>query len=297
MAWETEVRKLLKGGGATPKVVYDGLRLAHEDFEGSYDAIKHLCRRITHAKPPVAEDVVIPVSAAAGAEAQIDFGYVGELMAPAEGRLRKAWIFVLVLSHSRYNYAEIVFDQRAETWQCLQAAAFADLGGAPHVMRPDNLKAAVVHAAFATGDEAELNRSCVELARYHKFQIDPPPPRAPKKKGNVEWAVRYIKHSFSKPRTFSDIHEARAGLRAWITTIANPRVHRTTGRVPAKVFAAVGCPALKPLPAVAFAPVVWRKARVHIDSQLQFARALYSVPWHLLGKTVPVRFQTCSTSS
>lgn len=287
-AWEAEVRQMMKDG-ATPKGVYDGLKLAHEDFAGSYDAIKRLCRRISRSKPPEAEDVAIPVSAAPGAEAQVDFGYVGELLDPAAGRLRKAWIFVLVLSHSRYLYADIVFDQRIETWQRLHAAAFADLGGVPKVIRPDNLKAAVVRAAFATGDEVELNRSYVELARHYRFQIDPTPPRAPQKKGKVERAVGYIKRSFFKPRTFTDIHEARAGLQAWIATIANPRVHGTTGRVPAEVFATVEQPALKPLPPLAFAPVTWRKARVHTDSHVQLDRALYSVPWRLLGQVVQVR--------
>lgn len=287
-AWEAEVRQMLTAD-ASPKVVYDGLRLAHKDFRGSYDAIKRLCRRISRAKPPVAEDVAIPVVAAPGAEAQVDFGYIGELLDPAEGRLRKAWIFVLVLSYSRYLYADIVFDQRAETWQRLHAAAFADLGGVPHALRPDNLKAAVIRAAFATGDEAELNRSYVELARYYKFQIDPAPPRAPKKKGKVERAVSYIKHSFFKSRSFTDVHEARAGLQDWIATIANPRLHGATGRVPAEVFATVERPVLKPLPALPFAPVVWTQAKVHTDSHVQFARALYSVPWRLLGQTVAVR--------
>jgi hypothetical protein len=31
-------------------------------------------------------------------------------------RLRKSWVFVLLLGFSRHLYAEVVFGQRVETW-------------------------------------------------------------------------------------------------------------------------------------------------------------------------------------
>lgn len=79
------------------------------------------------------EDVAIPVETAAGDIAQVDFGYVGQLYDAAVGRLRKAWVFVLVLAYSRWMFARIVFDQKAETWLRLHVETFGALvrGGDP----------------------------------------------------------------------------------------------------------------------------------------------------------------------
>ena len=61
--------------------------------------------------------------------------------------------------------------------------AFKAFGGAPQSIVPDNLKAAVIRAAFEIDGASELNRSFRELARHYGFKIDPTPPRAPRKKG------------------------------------------------------------------------------------------------------------------
>ena len=51
---------------------------------------------------------------------------------------------------------------------------------------PDNLKAAVIRAAFGVDEAASLNRSYRELARHYQMKIDPAPICAPKEKGKVE---------------------------------------------------------------------------------------------------------------
>lgn len=290
-AWEGRIAEMALRRGAGPRAIHDALRAEEPAFSGSYDAVKRLVRRLRARRPPAPEDVAIPVSTPPGAEAQVDFGYVGELFDPATARRRKAWVFVMVLSHSRHLFADLVFDQRAETWQRLHAAAFSSFGGVPASIRPDNLKAAVVRAAFAVGEEPEFNQGYVELARYYDFQIDPCPPRDPRKKGKVERAVQYIKRNFIGPRDFEDIEDARRRLAVWVTETAGARRHGTTGQVPLEVFAAVERPALRVLPVLPFAPVQWRRCKVHADSHVQVDGALYSVPWRLLGQQVRVRVQ------
>lgn len=133
---------------------------------------------------------------AAGEIAQVDFGYVGQLWDPSSGQLRKAWVFVVVLAHSHHQFARLVFDQRTETWISLHEQAFQAFGGVPHTMVPDNLKAAVIQAAFGAGDPScALNRSYRELAQHYGFKVDPAPPAAPQKKGKVESAVKYVKNN------------------------------------------------------------------------------------------------------
>jgi transposase len=103
------------------------------------------------------------------------FGYVGMLVDPATNRPRKAWVFVMVLGWSLHMVARLDFDQCTETWLRCHVEAFAELGGVPAVIVPDNLKAAVIRAAFGAGDPTVLNRSYRELARHYGFKNDPTP--------------------------------------------------------------------------------------------------------------------------
>src|SRR5690606_10118969 len=128
--------------------------------------------------------------------AQVDFGAVGKLSDPREMAFRKAYVYIMVLGHSRHQFARIVFDQKLETWLSLHAEAFKWFGGVPEVIVPDNLKAAVLRAAFDATTEPILNRSYRELARHFGFKIDPTPAYSPEKKGKVEAGVRYFKRNF-----------------------------------------------------------------------------------------------------
>jgi transposase len=112
--------------------------------------------RWKRAQRPSADDVAIPVHTAPGQQAQVDFGYVGKLVDPTTGKRRKAWVFVKVLSHSRLLYAEVVFSHDVETWLALHRRAFKAFGRVPLVVVPDNLKAAVIKAAFSASDMGEL---------------------------------------------------------------------------------------------------------------------------------------------
>lgn len=286
--WTDEVARLF-GKGLTAKPIHDRLTLENETFEGSYSAVKRMCRRLREKRGVRAQDVAIPVETMPGAVAQVDFGYVGKLLCPQTRTLRRAWVFVMVLGYSRHMYAEIVFDQKTATWLELHRRAFEAFGGVPETVVPDNLKAAVIRAVFGTAADSELNRSYREFARYYRFKIDPTPPYAPKKKGKVESGVNYVKHNALAGREGDDITEANASLHRWSHEIAGQRVHGTTGRRPLDVFAEEEQATLTPLPAVPYEMTVWKRAKVHQDTHICFERRLYSVPWRWVGKEVWVR--------
>lgn len=286
--WEPEIRELSEKG-LRPRAVYDRLRLKHGDFNGSYYAVKRAWKKIRRERGVQPEDVAIPVETAAGEVAQVDFGYLGKLYDPTEGVLRKAWVFVMVLAYSRHMVVRIVFDQTVKTWLRLHVEAFAELGGVVATVVPDNLKAAVIRAAFGADGVCTLNRSYRELARYYGFKVDPTPPRAPKKKGKVESGVKYVKGNFFSGRDGADVEEVRREAARWVREIAGTREHGTTGEQPLEVFEAVERAALSPLPRAPFEPVEWKEALVHTDTHFLFDRRLYSVPWRFIGKRVWVR--------
>ena len=137
--------------------------------------------RLVHRLEPTVPEAMVRVEVLPGTEGQVDFGYGGLLLDPVSGTPRRSWVFVVVLSFSRHQYAELVFDQRVETWLLCHIHAFTFFGGVPERMVPDNLKAAVVRASFT---EPVAQRAYRECAEHYGFLIDPQPPRQPHLK---EW--------------------------------------------------------------------------------------------------------------
>ncbi len=269
-----------------PTAIHIQLGERFNDYDGSLSAVKRFCRRLREDKGPRPEDVAIPVHSAPGQQAQIDFGYVGKLLDRATGTHRKAYVFVMVLSFSRWMYAEVVFSQDIDTWLGLHKRAFKALGGVPAVVVPDNLKAAVTKAAFAASEMGTLQRSYRELGRHYGFSIDPTPAYSPEKKGKVESGVRYVKSSFYAPRsdTFRDLDDANRALASWLAQTANQRVHGTTGRVPDDLLAEVEREALGGVPSEPYVPVLWHKAKVARNAHATFRGRFYSVPFLHVGK-------------
>ena len=277
--WQPKVKELLKKG-LTATAIHDRLRLEEPgEYTGKIGAMKRMVRRLRREDGVCAEDIAIPVETKPGHVAQVDFGYAGYRRDPESGKLRKAWVFVMVLGYSRHQYVEYVFDQRAETWVKLHINAFKELKAVPAEIVPDNLKAAVLKAAFSSAEDSTLNRSYRELARHYGFKIGPTPPRSPKKKGKVESGVKYVNANFGMGRDGEDITVSNAEAHRWVREIAGTRTHGTTGRAPLEVFEQEERAAMLPLPAEPYRIVVWHKATVHQDSHFHFDGRLYSVPW------------------
>jgi transposase len=274
--------------GLKARAIFDRLRLEDRTFSASYWAVRGVWRRWHKERGVRAEDVAIPVETGPGEIAQVDFGYVGKLRDAASGMLRKAWVFVMVLAFSRRVVARVVFDQKIETWLRMHIEAFAELGGVPRTIVPDNLKAAVIRAAFGVDGAASLNRSYRELARHYGMKIDPAPIYAPKKKGKVEPSVKYVKANFFAARDGDDADDTRRDLQRWTDEIANTRIHGTTHRRPIDLFAEERA-ALLAIPDRPFELVTWHQGRVHLDTHVAFDKRLYSVPWPLIGQLVWVR--------
>jgi transposase len=294
--WLPQIEELWKKG-LGPRAIYDRLRLEDERFRESratLSAVKRVCLRLKRARGVQPEDVAIPVETAPGEVAQVDFGYVGRLYDPRARVMRKAWVFVMVLGYSRHMFARLVFDQSAETWLRVHVEAFAELGGTVETVVPDNLKAAVIRAAFGVDGPTALNRSYRELARHYGFKVDPTPVYDPRKKGKVESGVKYVKSNGLKGRAGQDVDVVAPALQRWIYEIAGMREHGTTYRRPLEVFRDLEQAVLKPLPAHRFEMVVWKEATVHRDCHVIFDRRLYSVPWRLIDKVVWLR-ATAST--
>jgi transposase len=170
--------KALQDQGVEGQAIWQ-LLVDEQQFTGSYSSVKRFLRRLT---PPDTR-AMLRLEVDAGAEAQVDFGFAGQFLDPESGHVRRAWVFVMVLAHSRHQYAEVVFDQTIATWLRLHRAAFDFFGGIPRRIVLDNLRAAIVHAALY---DPEVQRSYRDFAEHYGFLIAPCRPRTPRHKGKVE---------------------------------------------------------------------------------------------------------------
>jgi transposase len=270
------------GQGVEGQAIWQ-LLVEQHGFGGSYSSIKRFLRRVA---PPMPR-ATLRLEVDPGEEAQVDFGFGGVYRDPEQDRLRRAWVFVMTLSCSRHQYAELVFDQSVATWLRLHRAAFEFFGGVPRRVVLDNLRAAIVHAALY---DPEVQRSYREFAEHYGFLIAPCRPRTPEHKGKVEQGgIHYVKRNALAGRVFRDLHDGNRHLLRWSLETAGRRVHGTTKQIPLEVFDQVERVALQRLPVTPWELTEWKRAKLHPDCHVVFAGAYYSGPHRLIGQRLWVR--------
>ena len=264
--------------GVEMMTIFDRLRENHA-YTGSYSSI----RRFVHHLPPAATDksAIVRVHTAPGQEAQVDFGSAGTLLDPACGKPHQAYVFVMTLSFSRHQYAEIVFDQKIPTWLALHRRAFESFGGVPARIVLDNLKAAVLQASL---HDPVLGEAYRRFAQHYGFVVSPARPATPAHKGKVESGVHFVKRSFLAGQQFAEAREANQKLAVWIRERARTREHGTTHQPPLALFEAFERQKLSPLPAEPFELAETRLVKVHPDCHVVIDGSYYSVPFPYIGK-------------
>lgn len=236
-------------------------------------------QRVTIARGPVPP----------GSEAQIDYGKLGMWLDPASGRRVSIWAFVMVLACSRHMFVQPVIRMHQTSWCASHVAAFEFFGGVPERLVPDNLKTGV-----QTSDlyDPKINKAYGELAVHYGTLVDPARALKPKDKPRVERPMQYVRDSFWKGREFTSLAHMQDEAIRWCSEVAGTRHSRALdGAAPLTLFRAVEEPALMALPPAPFALAVWSTGKVATDCHVKVGKALYSVPWRLLGQRVDAR--TC----
>lgn len=271
------VEQLLEQG-CEMTAVFARLRDDH-GYTGSYSSVRRYVHRLRPAEPRV----TMRLHTAPGEEAQVDFGSVGQLYDPRQGRPRQAYVFVATLCYSRHQYAELVFDQKISTWIACHRHAFEFWGGVPKRIVPDNLKAAVKKALIY---DPVLGEAYRRMAQHYGCLISPARPGVPRDKGKVENGVHYVKRNFMAGQQFTDSDMANHRLLTWVQEQAGTRNHGTTHQAPLKLFAAHEQSALLPLPQDPFTLLAVRPVKVHPDCHVVIEGSYYSAPCAYVGQTL-----------
>ena len=223
----------------------------------------------------------------AGQEAQVDYGRLGMWTDPSTGKRVTVWAFAMVLSHSRHIFVRPVLKMDQQAWTAAHVEAFAFFGGVPARIVPDNLATGVDRADLY---DPKLNRAYAELAEHYGVLIDPARARKPRDKARVERPMPYIRDSFWRGRQFTTLAQMQTAAVAWCRDVAGQRNCRPLdGAAPAAVFAAVEQATLQPLPHRVFELATWSTCTVGPDIHVKVGKALYSVPWRLIGQKLDAR--------
>lgn len=145
-------------------------------FIGAYSSVRRYLQKLRQDHPQAS----CLLEFEPGEAAQVDFGQGPTITDVFTGEVSKTWIFVMTLCYSRHMYAEIVPNQKLNTWLGCHRRALEWFGGIPGKMIIDNTKCAITRACYY---DPEVQRSYGDLAEGYGFLISPCPPRDPKKKG------------------------------------------------------------------------------------------------------------------
>lgn len=152
-----------------------------------YGGSVHAVYRFLRSEAAPAPVATVMLDFAVGEQAQVDFGSGPLITDRHSGEVFKTWFFVMTLSWSRHQYAEVVRNQSVETWLACHRHAFEWFNGVPRKVRIDNPKCAITRACYY---EPTVQRAYAELALGYAFVIDPCPVADPAKKGRVESGVK-----------------------------------------------------------------------------------------------------------
>lgn len=207
-------------------------------YSGGYSQMKELVRRL---RPCPAPEPVVRFETPPGLQAQVDFA---EFSLPWGRR----YALVVVLGYSRLMWVQFYPRQTMAVLVSGLEEAFASFGGVPLELLFDQMRAVVIDDQRPTGGRVLENAEFSRFAVHWGFRIRACRPYWVQTKGKVERPIRYLRESFLYGRTFVSDADLNAQVLTWLDTVANVRVHGTTGWVPAERFATVEQPTLQPLP-------------------------------------------------
>ncbi len=220
-----------------------------------------------------------------GRQLQIDFGTTMVCIGEVPMRVR---LFVATLGFSRRAFVAVFDHERQSAWLDGLERAFRHFGGVPEEVLLDNTRA-LVDEHDRTTRVVTFNNRFLAFARYWGFQPRACAPYRARTKGKDERGVGYVKRNAIAGRTFDSWAALETHLSDWLQTVADVRIHGTTGEPPLERFQRAEAAALRPCNGRP--PFHWTREltrRVHADSCVEVDTNHYSVPWRLIGETVTV---------
>jgi transposase len=257
--------------------------VAEYGFAGGYQSVKRFVRKLRGSQTPQARAVIVT---SPGEEAQVDYGTGPMVRDPETGKHRRTRLFVMTLGCSRKSVRFLVFRSSSRIWAELHEKAFRRLGGATRVVVLDNLREGVL---LPDTYDPTLNPLYRDVLAHYGAIAMPCRIKDPDRKGKVESGVGHAQKTPLKGLRFENLEEAQAYLDRWEERWADTRIHGTTKRQVAAMFAEER-PALLPLPIEPFRYYQYGERTVHLDGCVEVEAAYYGAPPGWIGRRVRVQW-------
>lgn len=268
--------------GRNAKAVWQDLVDAH-GFPGSYQSVKRFVRKLQATQPPEARVVI---ETAAGEECQVDYGTGPMVRDSSTGKYRRTRLFVLTLGYSRKSVRLLTFQSSSQIWAELHEKAFRRLGGVTRTIVLDNLREGVLLPDIY---DPTLNPLYRDVLKHYGTIALPCRVGDPDRKGKVESGVGHAQKTPLKGLRFETLAQAQQFLDHWEERWADTRIHGTTKRQVAAMFAEER-PALLPLPLEPFRYYHYGERTVHLDGCVEIEATYYGVPPGWIGWRIPVQW-------
>src|SRR5579872_3560440 len=249
----------------------------------SYQSVQRFVRKLRGTQTPEARVVI---TTPPGQEAQVDYGTGPMVRDPETRKFRRTRLFVLTLGCSRKAVRLLTFRSSARIWAELHERAFRRLGGVTRIVVLDNLREGVLVPDIYDPTLNPLYRDV--LAHYGAIAM-PCRIQDPDRKGKVESGVGHAQKTPLKGLRFERLEEAQAYLDRWEASCADTRIHGTTKRQVAAMFAEEK-PTLLPLPLEPFRYYQHGQRIVHLDGCVEVEAAYYGLPPGWIGRQVNVQW-------
>lgn len=254
-------------------------RLKQKGFEGKItilrDYIKELPGRRLHRQP------FIRFESAQGEQMQIDWGHFQSLTYGTTKR--KLYALVVIESYSRMLYVFFTHNQKQPALHQGLVNAFNFFGGTPKELVVDNMMTAVTERL---GNLIRFNEGFLDFVRPFKITPVACNPGAAHEKGKVENSIKYLRQNFWPLRTFKDLQDVQTQLMQWLKSVANVRIHQTTGQRPVDRFSK---DQLRSLPDLLPDCRETVSVLVHKDFGVRFDSNVYTVPPWNIGKKLVLK--------
>jgi transposase len=252
-------------------------------FAARYSCVRRFVMKLRGTVPPEARVVITTTP---GEEAQVDYGEGPMVREPATGQYRRTRLFVMTLGYSRKAVRLLVWKSSAQIWAELHERAFRRLGGTVHVIVLDNLREGVLTPDIY---DPAINPLYRDVLAHYGVTALPCRVGDPDRKGKVEAGVGHAQKTPLKGLRFETIEAAQAYLDRWEEHWADTRIHGTTKRQVAAMFAEER-PALGPLPLEPFRYYRFGERTVHLDGCVEVEAAYYGAPPGWIGQRVQVQW-------
>lgn len=261
----------------TSKRIYDRL-VAEHGFTGAESSVRRVVARLRPKQP----EAFIPLTAAFGQQAQVDWGQAQVAIA---GSPVVAHLFCLRLRASGVPFAWAAPTEKLEAFLEGHRRAFEWLDGVPAECVYDNLKTAVLR--ILAGPEREEHTHFASLRAHYLFDSLFCRPGEGHEKGAVENLVGYVRRNALVPvPDFPSWEALNAHLLAW----CGGERRRLGERWQAERAA------LRPLPTQPFACMLTRLVPVSTTSLVQVDRNRYSVPCRYVGRMLRLALSTAQVA-